>query len=144
MLRNEADGVFEKVIHIGSGFEKKLADSLPVAHIHTRPGSMHMFNGRIILDAKEYLKSTPDMSIIPKGMSRYSFFDKCRDNVQSSLIESIESDRGNFNTFILFVRPIIEASTTIYTIKLQGIWVVEKNVNSINAPDELEDPFPAE
>lgn len=142
--RQEADELFEKIAHIGRGFETKLKESLPIVYLYTSPGNVPQYKGQPVIDIHEYFGSTPDVSSIPKGLSKYNFLDKCRDMVQSKVIDKIKAEQGDNATFILFIRPRIEATTTFFNLKLDGKWVKEKNIKQIDGPEDLEDPFPCE
>jgi len=142
--RQEADELFEKIAHVGKGFEQRLAKSIPIVYLYTKPGEVPKYKGKIITDIPEYLASSPDLSAIPSGLSKYNYLDKCRDSVQEKLIDRVKLSQGDNNTFLLFIRPRIEATTTVFNIKLDGRWVKEKNVKQIDAPEDLEDPFPCE
>jgi hypothetical protein len=95
-----------------------------------------------MVDLDEYQATTLDISKTPKGTSKYAYLDKCRDLVQKDIIDQIKADQGKNKTFLLFTRPRMEANPMAFRIRLEGKWVADANVQQIDAPEEIEDPFP--
>ena len=145
VTEEEKEEMFERIGHVGKGFEHRLAQKLPISYQYTKPGEVPRYKKDLMVFNVEYESVSPDLSIVPKGNTKYRYWDRCRDLFQDNLIDKIMSDRGNGNTFLLYVRPRIEALTTgIFKMRLEGIWTEDKNVKQIDGPEEFEDPFPHE
>lgn len=145
ITEEEKEDLFERLTHVGSRFEFRLAEKLPISYQYTKPGEVPSFKNKLIVDATEYEATSSDLANVPDGSSKYHYYDRCRELVQSNIIDKIKHDQGDMNTFLLYVRPRIEAITTgIFRIRLEGIWVKDKQVPQIDGPEEFEEPFPNE
>jgi len=135
--------ILDNMIHIGRGFEVKLAEEIPITYVYSSEDVVSVENKPIWQDVT-YHSVTGDMARIPEGMSKFQFLDKSRDKIQSEVIGKIKEDKGECKTFVLTTRPRIEAGTSHYGLYLKGKWVDAEDVKTIQAPEEFEDPFPAE
>lgn len=145
ITEEEQDLLYAALLHIGGGFERRISGILPISYQYTKPGEVPKYNNNLVLDATEYSALSMDLASVPKGRSKFSHWDKCRDSVQSTIIDKIKKDQGNNKTFLLFLRPRIEAlGLTRFAMRLEGIWVKEAGVKQIDAPIELEEIFPFE
>ena len=136
------DEVMERLFHLASGFENKLARLLPVKYVYTTPGKFLFINDEPVLDYITYTSVSTDMSSIPKGMSKYAFYDRCRDALQNDLITKISSDKINNKTFIMTLRPQIQADKERISLHLGGRWFPRAGIKEIQPPIDVEEPFP--
>jgi hypothetical protein len=141
LTNEEVNELFEKLVHIGDGLESKI-QALPGVYIYMKPSEPPTYKGKLMVDLDEYQATTLDISKTPKGTSKYAYLDKCRDLVQKDIIDQIKADQGKNKTFLLFTRPRMEANPMAFRIRLEGKWVADANVQQIDAPEEIEDPFP--
>lgn len=145
ITEDEKEQLYAGLLHVGGGFEKRLAASLPISYQYTRPGEVPSYKNELVAEPNEYSGLCQDLADIPKGMSKFTHWDRVRDNLQDGIIDKIKKDQGKSKTFLLFLRPRIEAlGLTRFGMRLEGIWVKEENVKQIEAPEDLEEPFPFE
>ncbi len=145
ITEEEQDLLYTALLHVGGGFERNLSSSLPISYQYTKPGEVPKYNKELVPDATEYAALSMDLASVPKGVSKFTHWDRCRDLVQGTIIDKIKKDQGKGKTFLLFLRPRIEAlGLTRFSMRLEGIWVKEAGVKQIDAPEELEESFPFE
>jgi len=142
---NQQDELYAGLIHIGSGFERRLAENIAISYQYIKPSEVPIYKNNIISEPTEYFETSLDLLKIPKGVSKFNHWDRTRDLIQNTIIDKIKKDQGSNKTFLLYLRPRIEAITlTRFNIRLEGIWVKESNVKQVNAPEDIEDIFPFE
>jgi len=145
VTEDQRDILFTEMQHVGGGFEQRLFDKLPISYQYVSPGDMPIYKKHPMIDLDEYTEISQDMDTIPKGMSKYTHWDRCREFVQNGIIDKIKKDQEDNHTFLLYLRPRIEAiGLSVFKIRLEGKWVKEKNIKSKQAPEEFEPPFPFE
>ncbi len=145
ITEEQKDALYAGLLHVGGGFEKRLASKLPISYQYTKPGEVPSYKNDLIPEATEYAGLSMDLESVPKGMSKFTHWDRVRDLLQNGIIDKIKKDQGKNKTFLLFVRPRIEAlGITKFAMRLEGIWVKEADVKQIDAPEDLEDIFPFE
>lgn len=141
----QKEKLYESILHVGGGFEKRLAAALPVSYQYTAPGQVYTYKNEVVAEPVEYAGLGLDLESIPTGMSKFKHWDNAREALQNGIINRIKADQGKNKTFLLFLRPRIEAVTlSRFAMRLEGIWVKEANVPPVQAPEELEDAFPFE
>jgi hypothetical protein len=137
--------LYAAMMHVGGGFEKRMAARLPVSYQYTKPGQVPTFQKKLMVDLVEYESVCNDLADVPTGVTKFTHWDRSRDFVQNKIIDKIKQDQGSNHTFLLYTRPRIEAlGLTTFKLRVEGIWVKAKNVKQINAPEEFEEPFPYE
>lgn len=145
ITEEQQDQLYAGLLHVAGGFEKRLANKLPISYQYTKPGEVPKYGKKLIVDAKEYVATSFDLSKIPTGMSKFTHWDRTRETIQNSIIDMIRKDQGNDKTFLLYLRPRIEAiNLTTFRMRLEGIWVEAADVKQINGPEEIEEIFPFE
>ena len=145
ITEDQREQLYSAMMHVAGGFEKRLAAQFPVSFQYTKPGEVPTFGKNLMVNIMEYEGMSQDLARVPDGISKFTHWDRCRDYVQNGIIDKIRKDQGSNNTFLLYLRPRIEAlGLTTFKLYLEGVWIKEKNVKQINAPEEIEEPFPFE